>query len=345
MTVYKGLPYLREAIDSVLSQSYADFEFLIVNDASPDNSSGCIESYKDSRIRLLQNERNLGQAGSLNRGLSEARGGYVARLDQDDVCLPYRLEKQVAYLESRPEIAVVGSWAERIDSRSRRIGWLRERSETNGEYLANLLLSRCPLHHPSVMFRRDVVRSVGGYDCAYAPAEDYELWLRLAVRGYKAAIIHDPLVMLRAHGQRQSATKESIQRANNNRAHQAMIDLFCRPQEAAAVGSLLRSDWEFWVQCNSIQRICAALDALDQMVGEIAKRLSLGSEDSLALRHVLYRWVGPGASLRKTLQHFPSFLFYPVFVALCPLLIPNARLVGARVIDRAQRVWCALGGG
>lgn len=339
MPVYNGVPYLREAIGSVLSQSFTGFEFLIINDCSTDASVACIKSCKDPRIRLLHNERNLGQAETLNRGLREARSPYIARIDQDDACLPGRFQKQVDYLDRNPNVAVVGGWARRIDSQGRHIGWFRERGTNFGEYLAHLLLTRCPLQHPSVMFRKDIVLESGGYDKAYAPAEDYELWVRLATRGHRAHILQEPVIDLRAHQQQQSRTKDAIQRANNNRAQHRMIESFSGLQDATAVASLLRMDWDFWRECNSKDRICAALDALDRTLAEITRKLSLTRDDFRSLHRVLYRWIGPGATFRKPLQLLPSFIFYPIFITLCPLLIPNIRILGFRVIDRLQRIF------
>ena len=109
MPVYNGLPYLREAIESVLCQTFTDFEFLIVDDASTDGSTDLIKSYGDSRIRLIRNEHNLGTSGSMNRGIELARSEYIARIDQDDVCLPERLREQLAFIESRPDLAIVCS--------------------------------------------------------------------------------------------------------------------------------------------------------------------------------------------------------------------------------------------
>jgi glycosyltransferase involved in cell wall biosynthesis len=338
MTVYKGLPYLKEAIDSVLSQTFRDFEFLIINDASPDGSAALIESYTDPRIRLLHNEKNLGQTNSMNRGLREARGRLIARLDHDDVCLPDRLAKQAAVFERDPDLVVLGSWGHRIDGDSRRIGIYRERSADYGIYLANLLLTRCPILHSSVMFRRDVVLANGGYDASFNAAEDYELWSRLASRALRGFVLQEPLVMVRSHSAQQSASKTAIQLDHNNRAHQKMVDAFCPSDSSRAVASLLRMDREFWKECSSKALILRAMDDLDATISEMRSKLALGPQDASELRRVLYTWIGPGARIRRMIGVLPSFLFYPAFIALCPLFIPNARLLGFRVLFGAQKL-------
>ena len=122
MTVYNGLPYLAEAVQSVLGQTRRELEFVIVEDGSDDGSAEWLEAVGDPRIRLERNDRNRGQAWSLNRGLELAVGECVARLDQDDVCLPDRLAKQLAWLDAHPQAAAVGSFMAGIDAQGRRNG-------------------------------------------------------------------------------------------------------------------------------------------------------------------------------------------------------------------------------
>ena len=116
MAVYNGMPYLPLAIESILGQTYEDFEFLIINDRSTDETREVVLGYRDSRIRLLDNQENIGQTRSLNRGLSETRCELVARMDDDDVSHPQRLERQVRFLEEHADVAVVGSNLTFVDS-------------------------------------------------------------------------------------------------------------------------------------------------------------------------------------------------------------------------------------
>jgi glycosyltransferase involved in cell wall biosynthesis len=118
MPVYNTEMYLKEAIDSILNQTFRDFEFIVINDGSTDSTSDIIESYSDPRIIYLQNEKNLGVATSLNKGLSIAKGTYIARMDGDDVSRCDRLEKQVAFMDANPEIGVCGTWLETIGDRN-----------------------------------------------------------------------------------------------------------------------------------------------------------------------------------------------------------------------------------
>src|SRR5579864_8737730 len=129
LAVHDGEPYVHEAVRGVLKQTFREFEFLVVDDASTDNTVAIVDSFADPRIRILRNEHNLGQVPSLNRGLLEARGEYVARIDADDVSLPRRLERQVALLDAQPEVALVGAWMSLVDDSGRPITRLTARME------------------------------------------------------------------------------------------------------------------------------------------------------------------------------------------------------------------------
>jgi glycosyltransferase involved in cell wall biosynthesis len=119
MSVYNGEKYLRQAIESILQQTYTDFEFIIIDDGSTDSSREIIQSYDDKRIRLVINEQNIGLTKSLNKGIRLAKGEFIARMDADDISLPQRFEKQVAYLDSHPEVGVLGTYANIIDHRGK----------------------------------------------------------------------------------------------------------------------------------------------------------------------------------------------------------------------------------
>jgi glycosyltransferase involved in cell wall biosynthesis len=181
MSVYNGQQYLREAIASILAQTLQDFEFLIVDDGSTDKSREVILSYDDARIQLFENQGNLGLSRSLNMGLEMAKGEYIARQDADDISEPERLAKQVAFLESHPEVALLGTWYKKIDSEGNFIG----KRELPCDYteIRWSLLFFCPFIHSAVMLRKDaVLKQIGFYNEALAYSLDYELWHRIACR-------------------------------------------------------------------------------------------------------------------------------------------------------------------
>ncbi len=178
MPVHNGERFLAEAIESILSQTFQDFEFLILNDGSTDSSRSIVAGFNDARIRLLDNDHNVGVTRTLNRGIREARGHYLARMDADDLSMPGRLDAQVAHLESHPDCAVVVTFARVIDADSRPIG--NARVDLSAGELERELQFHNRIIHGAVMMRTDVVRGLGGYDETMARAQDYDLWLRIS---------------------------------------------------------------------------------------------------------------------------------------------------------------------
>jgi glycosyltransferase involved in cell wall biosynthesis len=182
MTVYNGEKYLRDSINSILNQTFMDFEFLIIDDASIDSSRDIILSYNDLRIKLIKNNKNVGQAESLNRGLQEAKAEYVARMDQDDVSLPLRLEKQVIFLDEHPEVGVSGTFAMFIDGNGEDLEVKSyEEMMTENENLKTQLLFRSCFIHPSVIFRLSLLKDHHlFYEKNAGHAQDYRLWYRMS---------------------------------------------------------------------------------------------------------------------------------------------------------------------
>ncbi len=196
MAVYNGEKYLREAIDSILSQEYPDLEFVIVNDGSKDGSEEIILSYSDKRIRYIRNEANIRLPASLNKGLDQCTGKYVARIDADDICLPGRIAAQVKFLEANPSIGVLGTGFTLIDSEH--IPSVSVSFVSNPASIKWTLCYSCPIAHPAVMMRRDIVMAAGGYDVKMRHAEDYELWSRLS-EVTKLSNLTEPYIGLRKH--------------------------------------------------------------------------------------------------------------------------------------------------
>lgn len=176
MSVCNGMPYLKEAIESILNQSLKDFEFIIVDDGSSDNSLKLLRSYRDERLIIINNKINIGLAKSLNKALKVAKGDYIARMDSDDVSLPVRLKEQVNFMKNNPEVMLCGSWATLIDEKGKIIG--KRKYPTSYQYVNFLIPFVNPIIHPSVLFRKEFFTKLGLYNPKYELAEDYELWLR-----------------------------------------------------------------------------------------------------------------------------------------------------------------------
>lgn len=211
MAVYNGADYIHASIDSIIQQSYPDFEFVIIDDASTDDTWSILEDYArtDSRIVLKKNTENQGLTKSLNAGLRMAQGEYIARQDADDISAPDRFLKQVQVLDTYAGIVLVSGNFEIIDGNGK---WLRsERRDVVPVLIAWYLLFHNYLTpHSLVMFRRDPALRLGGYQESYKYAQDYELWLRLLNYG-DAFILPDYLLQLRVHQTNISSLHANVQ--------------------------------------------------------------------------------------------------------------------------------------
>ena len=199
MPVYNAGPFLSQAVDSILKQTFTVFEFLIIDDGSTDGSGEILEEYarRDSRIQLVRRE-NRGLVATLNEGLNLARAPLVARMDADDVSLPQRLRLQVDYMRDNPDVAVVGCAIRLINSEGAPLN--DACYPTRPDQVALHMRDMCSLAHPAVIMRREFVASVGGYRAMCRHAEDLDLWLRLLEHGARLANLDEVLLLYRQHG-------------------------------------------------------------------------------------------------------------------------------------------------
>lgn len=205
MSVYNGEKYLKEAIESILNQSFSDFEFLIFNDCSTDSTREIILSFNDSRIFLTDNKKNTGSSKTLNKGIGIARGKYIARMDADDISLPTRLEKQVKFFDAHPEAGVCSTWIKFTDNNE-----LFCPPVDHEEIKIDLFASNA-LAHPAVMIRREMFIKYGlNYNETLLYAEDYELWVRCC-QYFKLYNIPEQLLRYRRHAGQISSAKKSMQ--------------------------------------------------------------------------------------------------------------------------------------
>lgn len=194
MPVYNADLFVREAIESILSQTWSDFEFLIINDGSTDSSRKIISSFNDPRIRLIDNPSNMGLTKSLNKGLKLAKGEYIARQDADDISYPKRLERQVQFLDTNSDVALLGTQALAINEKGRPHQTNFLRIPVGMPAIRWYLMFQNAFVHSSVMFRRSIVwEKLGGYDESFERAQDYELWSRIA-RSFKVENLPDILL-------------------------------------------------------------------------------------------------------------------------------------------------------
>jgi len=190
MSVYNGERFLKKAIQSVLAQTCANFEFIIIDDGCSPKSKQTIDNFKDQRIVRLDNQKNIGLSASLNKGIALAKGEYVIRMDADDLCLPDRFQTQINFMDAHPEIDICGSWAKKIGHGTSYI----IKQPINHESIKAGLIFRATLIHPSVIIRKTSWKKYGlAYNPSFKKAQDYELWTR-AVKNCRFANI--PKVLL-----------------------------------------------------------------------------------------------------------------------------------------------------
>jgi len=219
MPVYNGEKYLKRAIESILKQTFRDFEFLIIDDGSADKSAEIIKSFKDARIRLERNETNLGLIKTLNKGLGLAKGKYIARMDCDDISLPKRLSIQISFMEKHPKIGVCGSWVKIMGLKQEFVNRYPQKHEEARAYL----LFNTPFAHPSVIIRKDTLEKHHlEYDENYKHAEDYELWSRI-INYAKVSNIPKILLRYRTHDESVSKKNSSAQAENSNRVRLKLL--------------------------------------------------------------------------------------------------------------------------
>lgn len=194
---YNRANYIKEAIDSVLAQTFQDLEFIILDDFSDDNTENIIKNYSDDRIKYFKNDRQLGITKSRNKALNLCCGEYIAILDSDDIwCDRDKLQKQIDFLENNPDHALIGTNAIFIDDRGGSIK--KSKVKLNDKNIRNVILLRNQFFHSSVLFSRKAIESLGFYDEALKIGEDYDLFLRFGQK-YKFANIRDYCIKYRVH--------------------------------------------------------------------------------------------------------------------------------------------------
>ena len=218
LPVYNCELYIQTAVESILNQTFTDFEFLIIDDASTDATVAILKSFDDARIQLIEKPVNSGYTHSLNYGLQLAKGEYIARMDADDICYPARFAKQIAYLETHPEVLVCGT-TYKIIGNDKRITL----PEDHEDIKIGLLRGNCILH-PSVMIRKKILVDYSiQYDTTKEPAEDYHMWVRLLSLG-KLHNLQEVLMEYRLYGNQVSRKRAEEQKKNDVLAKFELLD-------------------------------------------------------------------------------------------------------------------------
>lgn len=209
MSVHNGMPFLKEAVESIIRQKFKDLEFIIVDDASADNSWEYLKNLRDKRIKLMKNKKNLGLATSLNIALKKTRGTYIARMDADDISKSERLNTQLKFMKQNPQVDICGSFASVIDENGKIIGKVKKPITDNR--IKKELYWLTPLLHPTWLAKKEVFTKLNGYDENWDYVEDFEFLTR--AKEFKMANVPKYLLLYRSQKERRSQkTIEKIYR-------------------------------------------------------------------------------------------------------------------------------------
>src|SRR5690349_21842942 len=265
MPVYNAERFLREAIDSILQQSFRPFEFLIIDDGSTDGSAAIIESYRDPRIRFVRNSRNMGITPTLNKGIALASCELIARMDADDISHPQRLQKQFGYMKRNPACALLSTWARVVTGEGKFVRLERYR---NNFYYFNLTFE-CWMYHPTIMFRKSAAEDIGMYSMPYS--EDYDFFWRMSTR-FKIANLAEPLVDYRISP---TSLNTVLKKTENEIANQRNVVRNIRYylgddfSVSEPVLECLRHNFRPILSDYRREHVCQALDVLEKVTQKI----------------------------------------------------------------------------
>ncbi len=213
LPAFNAALFIRNAIDSLLTQTFTNFELIIINDGSTDDTKNIILSYEDARIKYHENTSNKGLVYTLNKGIQLAKGQYIARMDSDDLCTPNRLALQKEFLDKSPQIAFTAAWIDFIDDNNNKINkaWELDRKTNTTKEIKKALLKQNCIAHPTIMGRKDIFQQYP-YQHNQKNIEDYDLWLRLIADGHKIEKLKTVVLYYRLH--EKSITHSTLKKSN-----------------------------------------------------------------------------------------------------------------------------------
>jgi glycosyltransferase involved in cell wall biosynthesis len=258
MPVYNGETFLKEAIDSILNQTFTDFEFLIINDGSTDKSEEIILDYNDSRIRYIKNDENLKLIKTLNKGINLAKAEFLVRMDADDISFPNRIERQVNFMRNNIDVVVAGSWFQCVGNNSNIIQYSTQHNAIVTEFLY-----KCSICHPSTIWRLENLDTLK-FNTDFDHAEDYEFWIQCMNKG-KLANIPEVLLKYRTHDMNVSSQYSEIQINNSSLIRKNLflkIGIEISSEELESFKALCYSNWQYFDKLEKIKELSALLSNL-----------------------------------------------------------------------------------
>jgi glycosyltransferase involved in cell wall biosynthesis len=339
LSVYNGARFIAKAVDSVLGQTFPDFEFVIVDDASDDGTADLLGRYTDPRLHVIRNERQLGHSGAHNRGLAACRAPLIARMDHDDICEPTRLEKQVAFMAANPSAAGCGTCIIEIDDQDREV--LRPDGEPGtGEpaYLNWWMTLGNPVWHPTSLLRRDVIHAVGEYGYDHPFAEDFDLFSRIVRAGHDLHVLPERLLRYRRGDFNTTQIKRREQRRDGDRVRRNHLTWLLREPPDEPTSILMRQTLG-WLEdpppAELADQVGAVLDLIRRTRAAAIRRASPSARqaiDRYLTKHLLRR----GEML---LASHPAA---SLAIGRRLLRLAGAKQQGLRLLWRATR--CQIGG-
>ena len=339
MSVYNGEEYLNEAIDSVLAQSFTDFELIVINDCSTDRTPEILAQFEalDPRVKVHTNEQNLRLPSSLNKAISLAKGKYIARMDADDVCMPDRLEKQYAFMEEHPDVALS----------SCRFMTLKNGVVSSGgcggkidhESIKALLLVTNPILHPGIIAKADVIRQLG-YDKSFTCTEDMELWSRFVMGDHKIEIQPEYLMIYRLHDKQITETTRERQRGEVVAIQKRYFGEFLEGMDEELEKFYINGI--YFRDSADIGRFCAFfkwLKAVNRKNGKIDKEAL-----NYAMFEILAEYKRKGISKASIVRAMLAFGL-PFLLKEIPARKKRAVLDGQKCIDSAAKIGLIQSGG
>ena len=339
MSVYNGEDYLSEAIESVLNQTFTDFELIVINDCSTDKTYEILKRFAelDKRVKVHTNEVNLRLPSSLNKAISYAQGKYIARMDADDICLPERLEKQYKFMENNPSVALSSCRFMTLKNGLVSSGGCGGKSDN--ESIKALLLVTNPILHPGIIAKTDAIRSLG-YDKNFTCTEDMELWTRFVMAGYDIEIMPEYLMIYRLHDKQITETTLTTQHkeviAIQKNYYGALLETMNSEQEEFYIRGI------YFRENKDIDKFCEFYKWLKA----VNRKTKAFSKDALnyAMFEILAEYKRKGITKTKLIKAMLLFGI-PYLATEIPGRKKRARIDGLKCIESAEKIGLKQTGG
>tara|TARA_Y100001968_G_scaffold327251_1_gene371910 strand:+ start:10815 stop:11909 length:1095 start_codon:yes stop_codon:yes gene_type:complete len=316
--VYNGMPYLKESVQSILSQDVHQFRYLIIDDCSTDDSYHFLQSLSDKRITLIRNDQNIGVSNSFNKALEIIKTPLLIRMDQDDVSLPSRVREQAIEIFYNENIDFLCSWEHIINEQGKRITSVRKNINNYGQLLAPILLGLCPIWHPSLACRVSVLKKTGGFRDDYRRAEDYDVTARLILERKNAIICQDFHLNVRMHKKQQSNQYFKTQKRIASQIQEDSINYFLNNEyKSSKLAALYRRD----VPISSLFRngnISELIELNFELIDKVKNVSKLSFYEYKSFTNIIKKRIGLAVFVLRKQKKLPFLVKFIIFTLLSP---------------------------